>query len=156
MSYTIHPAEVSDSRVVAQLICKLLADLNERSGARFVADPNKIEETCKDMLARDGFAGFIAIEEDTKLPIGVITIAPAMAIYNGGDLGVITELYVDRQIRSKGVGKVLISKVLEFAKRKNWSKVEVGAPNKDEWPRTIEFYKQNGFEEKGTKLRMTI
>lgn len=156
ITYTIHKATVEHSALIAKLICELLKDFNERSGSNFDIDQPKIEVTCRELLARDNFGGFIALENQTNKALGMITIGQATAIYNGGDFGVITELYVDRNIRSKGVGKMLVLEALEFAKEKNWNKVEVGAPNKHEWPRTIEFYKQNGFEEKGPKLRISL
>jgi GNAT superfamily N-acetyltransferase len=155
-TYTINKATVKDSGLLAKLICELLKDFNQRSGSNFVVDESKVDETCKELLPRDHFAGFIAIDKRTNESVGMITIAQATAIYNGGDFGVITELYVDRNIRSNGIGKLLIESALEFARTMNWKRVEVGAPNKDEWPRTIEFYKKNGFVEKGPKLRITI
>jgi hypothetical protein len=51
---------------------------------------------------------------------------------------------------------LLLDKAFEFARFNSWKKLEVGAPNQAEWPRTIEFYKKNGFEEKGHKLRVKI
>jgi GNAT superfamily N-acetyltransferase len=155
-TYKINKATIKDSRLISELICELLKDFNQRSGSNFVIDVSKIEETCKELLPRDNFAGFIAIDNRTNETVGMITISQATAIYNGGDFGVITELYVDRNIRSNGIGKFLIESALEFARTKNWKKVEVGAPSKDEWPRTVEFYKKNGFEEKGPKLRIAI
>jgi GNAT superfamily N-acetyltransferase len=155
-TYTINKATIKDSTLISKLICELLKDFNQRSASNFVIDALKIEDTCKELLPRDNFAGFIAIDNCTSETVGMVTIAQATAIYNGGDFGVITELYVDRGIRSNGVGKLLIESALEFARTKNWKRVEVGAPNKEEWPRTIEFYKRNGFEEKGPKLRISI
>jgi GNAT superfamily N-acetyltransferase len=155
-TYLITKATIKDSGLLSTLICELLKDFNQRSGSNFVIDQSKIETTCKEIIPRDNFAGFIAIDKTSNKPVGMITIAQATAIYNGGDFGVITELYVDREIRSNGIGKLLIEKALDFARAMKWKKVEVGAPNKDEWPRTIEFYKKNGFEEKGPKLRIAL
>ena len=155
-NYSINKATIKDSTLLSKLICELLKDFNERSRSNFVIDEAKVENTCKELLPRENFGGFIAMDNQTNTAVGAITITQATAIYNGGDFGVITELYVDRNTRSKGIGKLLIQSALEFARTKNWSKVEVGAPNKSEWPRTIEFYKNNGFEEKGPKLRIII
>ena len=155
-TYKIFKATIKDSGLLAKLICELLKDFNQRSGSSFIIDEPKVDETCKELLPRENFAGFIAIDKRTNEPVGMITIAQATAIYNGGDFGVITELYVDRNIRSNGIGKLLIENALEFARTKNWEKVEVGAPNKDEWQRTVEFYKKNGFVEKGPKLRIAM
>lgn len=152
----IYRATTIDSTIVSSLIGELLKDFNERSGSNFLIDITKIDETCKDLLTRDNYAAFIAIDQSIHKPVGVITISQATAIYNGGDFGVITELYVDRDIRSKGIGKLLIKNALDFGRNQNWTRIEVGAPNKDEWPRTLDFYKRNGFDEKGIKLRISI
>jgi len=155
-NYIVRRATGKDSELLAGKICALLQDFNLRNGSNFDINVSKIEATCSELLPRDNFAAFIACEDRSGEANGIITIAQATAIYNGGDFGVITELYVDRDLRSLGIGKLLIEAALSFARAQNWKKVEVGAPNKDEWPRTIEFYKKNGFEEKGPKLRITL
>ena len=154
--YSIIPATLDNAKVLTGFIANLLEDFNLKSGASFNIDLSEIETTCRLLLPRENFAAFIAKESPELAPIGMITIAQATAIYNGGDFGVITELYVKDEYRSTGIGKLLINEALGFAKSRSWKKVEVGAPNKTEWPRTIEFYKKNGFEEKGTKLRINI
>ena len=64
--------------------------------------------------------------------------------------------YVDKNYRSKGLGELLLKTGLNFSKTRHWKKIEVGAPNADEWPRTIKFYQENGFSLKGPKLRIEI
>lgn len=140
--------------IIADLIIALLKDFNERSKASFLIDKEGITATITTLINRDTFGCYIAL--DNKKPVGLITIAHSFAIYNGGDFGVITELYVDHNQRSNGIGKLLLEKAYEFARQHGWQKIEVGAPNKSEWPRTLEFYKQNGFSEKGPKLRITL
>ncbi|REH01046.1 GNAT family N-acetyltransferase [Flavobacterium aquicola] len=142
------------SAIISDLIIDLLKDFNDRSGSSFVIDRNYILETINKLIDRETFGCYAAFEN--QVPIGLITISHSFAIYNGGDFGVITELYVDKHKRSCGIGKLLLEKAYEFAKQHNWSKLEVGAPNKSEWPRTIDFYKENGFEEKGPKLRLNL
>lgn len=142
------------SEIISDLIIDLLKDFNDRSGSSFVVDRNSIIETTNKLIDRETFGCYVAFEN--QVPIGLITISHSFAIYNGGDFGIITELYVDKQKRSCGLGKLLLEKAYEFAKQHNWTKLEVGAPNKSEWPRTIDFYKENGFEEKGPKLRLNL
>jgi GNAT superfamily N-acetyltransferase len=139
---------------ISDLIISLLKEFNERSGGNFIVDRNFIIDTTNKLIDRDTFGCYVAFENEN--PIGLITISHSFAIYNGGDFGVITELYVDKEKRSQGIGKLLLGKAYEFAKQHNWTKLEVGAPNKSQWPRTIDFYKENGFEEKGPKLRLKL
>ncbi|MFN8437823.1 MAG: GNAT family N-acetyltransferase [Cytophagales bacterium] len=150
----IKKCDRSQSAIVTDLIIELLRDFNERSGSNFVIDKDIIQETTNKLIDREKFGCYVAFEEEK--PVGLITISHCFAIYNGGDFGVITELYVDREKRSRGIGKLLLEKAYEFAKHNDWTKLEVGAPTKTEWPRTIEFYIENGFEEKGPKLRLKL
>ena len=140
--------------IIADLIIALFKDFNEKSGGNFIVDRSSILSTTSLLIDRENFGCYIAF--DNENPIGLITISHCSAIYNGGDFGVITELYVDKDKRSFGIGKLLLEKAYEFAKDNNWTKLEVGAPNKTDWPRTIDFYTENGFEEKGPKLRKKI
>lgn len=142
------------SEIISDLIIELLKDFNGKSGSAFTVDRNLILETTNKLIDRETFGCYVAYENNKA--IGLITISHSFAIYNGGDFGVITELYVSPKKRSMGIGKLLLAKACEFAEHHNWTKLEVGAPNKSEWPRTIEFYKENGFVEKGPKLRFSI
>ncbi|HTN20659.1 MAG TPA: GNAT family N-acetyltransferase [Pelobium sp.] len=144
----------NQSEIISDLIIDLLKDFNEKSGGNFIVDRNFILDTTNKLIKRETFGCYIAYEN--RNPIGLIIISHSFAIYNGGDFGVITELYVAKEKRSQGIGRLLLEKAREFAKQNNWKKLEVGAPNKSEWPRTIDFYKENGFEEKGPKLRLEL
>jgi GNAT superfamily N-acetyltransferase len=147
-------ASIKDVKVVVNLIAELLIDFNNKNGSNFIVDKVNLEKK-KKIIIRENFGAFIAYDSESK-PIGLITISEAFSIYNGGDFGVITELYVDQNSRSEGIGKLLLQSVFDFSDAMNWTKVEVGAPNAEEWPRTIEFYKRNGFKQKGPKLRIDI
>ena len=121
-NYYIKRARPEDSELLSNLICELLIDFNKRSGSNFNIDKSKITTISSLLLERDNFAGFIAFNKLNNEAVGIITITQATAIYNGGDFGVITELYVDRELRSKGLGKLLVNAAIEFARSKNWKK----------------------------------
>ena len=151
---SIIKATQNQSEIISDLIIDLLKNFNERSGSNFVVDRSSIIDTTNKLIDRETFGCYIAFQNET--PTGLITISHCFAIHNGGDFGVITELFVSKENRSRGIGKLLLEKAYEFARQQNWTKLEVGAPNKSEWPRTISFYKENGFEEKGPKLRLNL
>ena len=148
-------ASIKEVKTVVNLVAELLNDFNNKNNRNFIVDKDDLEKTTRKLIIRENFGAFIAYDSESK-PKGLITISEAFAIYNGGDFGVITELYVDRNSRSEGIGKLLLQSVFDFSDSMNWTKVEVGAPNAEEWPRTIEFYKRNGFKQKGPKLRIDI
>lgn len=148
-------ASIKEVKTIVDLIAELLIDFNNKSGSNFIVDRNRLEKTTRELIVRENFGAFIAYDSENTAK-GLVTISEAFAIYNGGDFGVITELYVDRNSRSGGIGKLLLESVFDFSNSMNWTKVEVGAPNAEEWPRTIEFYKRNGFKQKGPKLRIDL
>ncbi|MFK7923490.1 MAG: GNAT family N-acetyltransferase [Bacteroidia bacterium] len=148
-------ATINDTKTVADLVAELLIDFNIKSKSNFTVDKIKLEKTTRNLIKRNNFGAFIASDSENN-PKGLITVAESFAIYNGGDFGVITEFYVDRNSRSTGIGKLLLDHVFDFSESMNWTKVEVGAPNADDWPRTIKFYERNGFKQKGPKLRIDL
>jgi len=150
----IHKYSKEQVPVITDLIIDLLKDFNERSGSNFSVERDTILLTIEKLTTRDSFECYIAFQD--QIPLGLITIVPCFAIYNGGDFGVITELYVDRKKRSSGIGKMLLHKAIEYSKLQGWTKLEVGAPDSSQWPRTIQFYKKNGFVEKEPKLRIDL
>lgn len=151
----IKKATEKDLDIIVDLVAKLLLDFNDRSGSKFIVNRDKLKGVTKKLITRTNFGAFIAYDSK-NIPIGLITLTEAFAIYNGGDFGVITELYVDGNSRSKGIGKLLLKSAFKFAEEMNWTKIEVGAPNSDDWPRTLEFYLRNGFKPKGPKLRVEL
>lgn len=155
MKLKIIKASHKDVKIIVDLIAELLIDFNNRSGSGFIVNKDKLRTVTQKLITRNNFGAFIAYDSN-KNPVGLITISEAFTIYNGGDFGVITELYVDRNSRSTGIGKLLLQAAFEFSKIMNWSKIEVGAPNAEEWSRTLEFYKKNGFKQKGPKLRIDL
>jgi len=61
------------------------------------------------------------------------------------------------EYRSKEVGKLLIQEIVEFAKEKEWKRLELCTPPVPEFDRTVDFYKSNGFEiTSGYKVKYTV
>ena len=88
--------------------------------------------------------------------IGVITAIESIAIYSQGNYGVIQELYVSPVARSLSIGENLINAIKKHAKEVGWSRLEVTTPAPSEWARTVLFYKNQGFEEIGYRLKLII
>ena len=152
-------AAVGEVPILVGLIIELLKDFNSKnnqSDHKFNVDRKKLEEVATELVARKNYAAYIAYRIKDNVPMGIITISQASAIYNAGDFGVITELYVDRNNRSKLIGSRLVHEACKFALEKGWKKVEVGAPSSKDWPRTIAFYERYGFVQKGPKLRFDL
>lgn len=156
--FLIKKATFSDAHKVANLIISLLKELNLSLEKKFELDDEQYKDIAGHSLLNENvFSAFLAYNiGDLSTPIGVITVVSSYAIYNLGEFGTITEFYVVPNYRSKGLGNVLIEQVKQFCIEKKWNKLEVGAPTEKNWPRTISFYENNGFNKKGPKLRLDI
>lgn len=86
----------------------------------------------------------------------LITIAETESLYAGGKIGLVQELYVVPDMRSEQIGKSLIEKSIEYARDKEWNRLEGGAPAYPEWARTKAFYEREGFSEIGPRLKYVL
>ena len=152
----IQKAKISDNDKVADLVISLLNDMNAKREDKFVINIDAYLKTTTELLKRDdSFVAYLAYDKDNSSnPIGLMTIVSSFAIYNFGDYGTITELYVSPEYRSIGLGNLFIEKAKIYGNDKGWSILEVGAPIEEEWPRTFQFYIKNKFKPKGPKLRL--
>ena len=136
-------------RLVGRLLVELADDPAEFAGW----DASQVEPILRE--SGDRFAAFLAVGHDGE-PVGVATLTEAVAAYAQGRYGIISELYVAPDYRSRGVGKLLLDAVAAFGRRRGWRRVDVTAPPEARWERTVEFYQQNGFVFTGPKLRLDL
>ncbi|MGW9103560.1 hypothetical protein ACWGPZ_32330 [Priestia megaterium] len=66
------------------------------------------------------------------------------------------ELYIILSIRSRGIGNQLINKAKEYEIKCGWDRNELEAPNTGEWSKILSFYKREGFQELGLRLRCNL
>ena len=145
-------ATVSDAKSVGKLVYQLLCELVPSKYG-----PEKLgvcETAAGTMLDAGKLWAFLAYDENEA--IGVLTLHEGHAIYAEGAFGEVSELFVSPEYRSHKIGHRLIDAAVEFATSKNWSRLEVGAPDLPRWQRTVDFYKSRGFHEIGPRLEMPI
>jgi len=59
--------------------------------------------------------------------------------------------------RSQYIGRELINEIVNFAKNKQWKRLELCTPPLPEFDRTVKFYQANGFEiTGGYKMKYAI
>ncbi|HEU4400523.1 MAG TPA: GNAT family N-acetyltransferase, partial [Candidatus Polarisedimenticolia bacterium] len=131
-------ATTEDHDVVTSLVLRLLCELYDPAEwgySRATLAP------AVEKLIRDGSGSwaFLAHRQEGT-PVGVMTLNECSAIYAFGHFGEISELYVDPEYRSAGVGALLVDAGLRFARERGWSILEVGAPEVPKWQRTVDFY----------------
>jgi GNAT superfamily N-acetyltransferase len=98
----------------------------------------------------------LAINDDTNKIIGFISCIESSAIYARGNFGVINELYILPEFRSRKIGQRLIDFIIEIAQKNNWSRLELDTPEVEKSEKTIRFYKKEGFVPIGYRMKKTI
>jgi GNAT superfamily N-acetyltransferase len=88
--------------------------------------------------------------------IGFITYIVTNAIYAKGNLGVVNELYILPEFRSKKVGKKLLDYVVSIAKKEDWKRIELDTPRPDVSEKALNFYINEGFVTSGFRMKKGI
>ena len=147
----IRQADKNDAAVVTELVIKLLTELN---GKPYEGDSAAMTAAAAELIVSGRCVSFI-LESDQK-PVGILNISIAHAIRNCGEYGILEELYIEPDYRSRGFGKELLDCAKELARQNHWPRLEVGAPSLEHWRRTFAFYRNNGFEEIGPRLKFIL
>lgn len=143
-------ATESDTLIVSEFIYLLIDELAAGAGPERKA----METATSQVLSMKGVTGIIA--KEGVAPVGVIMLNECAAIYAGGLFGEISELYVSKEHRSKGIAAQLVDAAETYAKENGWKRLEVGAPPQPSWDRTLQFYLREGFAEVGPRLRKLL
>ena len=127
-------------------IGKLLEDLTDAMDNTEGIDAGIARRTCEHLLNDDKSHFLVAAKE--KMPVGFINFTVRQTILHRSPSGLIDELVVAEEYRSKGVGKQLVLAAIEKCRQLGCCEVEASAERTNVAAR--EFYKQCGFEERGT------
>ena len=148
----VHQAGRNEAQRVGRLAYDLLGELYPDTEL----ERSFFTDTAEGLLGRDeGVWAFLATEKEGR-DVGLVTLNECAAIYAGGRFGEISEMYVVPDYRSKNVGALLIEAVVSFGRRRGWPNIEVGAPSRPAWQRTLDFYLRHGFEEVGPRLDLDL
>jgi len=148
----IKPAGIEQAETVFALVEKLLFELRENAEDSAMFDRDKVINNWNSVS--DRFVAFIAYDGDQAA--GVITLVECFAIYAGGSFGIINELYVAPEYRSRKIGRQLLETVKDFGRSRGWKRIDVTAPPGPRWERTVRFYEREGFLFTGPKLKFHI
>lgn len=149
-------AEANDAEIISKLVMSLTEEICVRTNAKhFDIDFIGTFKRCKELL-KNGLYGAI-IGYRAGQAVSVATFTESYALYAGGKVGIIPEFYVVPELRSSGLGKMLIESVREYGRENGWSCIELCTPPLPEFQRTLSFYEKNGLVPVGgRKMRQYI
>ena len=141
-------ADESHTAVVAELLANLFEEVGHTPTAPEIAD--MFVEIDEDSL----HSTLLALDDDGDA-VGVLTLVESLALYAGGRIGVINELYVVPPYRSEGVGKILLDAAKNLAEERGWQRLEVTTPG-ERYEKTLRFYEREGFMQIGPRYKFPL
>src|SRR5262245_37816142 len=121
--YRLERAGEAHASTVATMVAALLSEL---SGGAQSPDVAALLAVAQARLRKPSeFVAVLAFGPG-EAAVGVITVSAGVAIYAGGALGTIQELYVAPAHRSAGVGRLLLAAAIDAGRAAGWNRIEVG------------------------------
>lgn len=133
---------------VLELLEDLYLELGEEAGSVAFLNENLIQD-----LVKSGQTEIYLASKNKKI-IGILTLTESQSAYAGGKYGSIDEMYVLPELRSTGIGKKMVEKIIALAKERKWNRIDLTTPTDSDWDRTILFYQGSGFSYTGQKMKM--
>lgn len=149
---TVREAGVEDVERVAAAVASLLTELGGRM-------PSRAEmEAEVQALLDDPQGGSVLVAETDGAIVGVLTASWQRAIHVPGVYATIQDLWVHEGWRSRGVGAELVEAIASQARSRGVSRLEVGLPRETfaAVASTQSFYRRNGFEHLGPRMRRLL
>ncbi|HET7573824.1 MAG TPA: GNAT family N-acetyltransferase [Solirubrobacterales bacterium] len=152
--WRVREATDADAPAVAAAVAELLVELSGKG-----PPAAELEEATKE-LARDRSKGALLLAEAGGEGgiVGVLAASWQHAIHVPGRYGTIQDLWVHREWRSRAIGADLVSAFCELAREAGAQRIEVGLPREsfERIAATEAFYKANGFEHLGPRMRRRL
>ena len=150
-NFIVRSASVDDADAVTRLVMNLYGEI----------DHNVTEDAARDvtrtlLAGEPSYRALLAFLPETQQAVGLLTLAQTCATYAGGRFGIIQEFYVEAEVRSRGVGSALLAHARELATKRRWTRLEVTAPFGERFWRSVQFYRENGFQDSGPRLFLAI
>lgn len=156
MSIRLTEARSSDAPLVAELVGELLHEIMAAIETKaFEFSLADTETRARAWLTDGSYTVFLAREDDSVA--GFLALVECRALYAEGTFGIVPELYVRPDRRSRGVGRHLIEEAKQVARSRGWSRLEVTTPPLPQFDRTLAFYERQGFRiSGGRKMKVEL
>ena len=149
---TVREAGAADVEAVASAVESLLAELGGRRPER-----SELETEVRALLDDPEGGSVLIAEADGKI-VGLLSASWQRAIHVPGIYATIQDLWVDEAWRSRGVGAELVEAIASQARGRGVNRLEVGLPRETfaAIASTESFYRRNGFEHLGPRMRRLL
>jgi GNAT superfamily N-acetyltransferase len=150
---TVRSAGAGDVAAIAGAVESLLVELGGRRPVR-----TALEEETRAVLAEPAGASILVAAGSGGEIVGMLSASWQRAIHVPGRYGLIQDLWVEAEWRSRGVGAGLVEAIAAEARERGASRLEVGLPRETfaSIAATESFYRANGFEHLGPRMRRTL
>jgi GNAT superfamily N-acetyltransferase len=158
MQFQISRAQPVDAAIIAQMVGELLGEIETAIGSKvFSFDAAGTEARARTWLTLGSYTVFIAYAGRGNEVSGFLAVYESFGLYAEGAFGTIPELYVRPAFRSQGIGAGLLAEAREFARSRQWTRLEVTTPPLPQFARTLAFYERHHFSVSGgRKLKMNV
>lgn len=151
MEFIIEKATKHQISIVINLLKELYLELGDEAESIRFLDKEFIVK-----ILNSGKTEIHLAKIDEQEVVGILTLTECQSIYAGGSYGLIDEMFIKPEFRSRNIGKALIQKIIIIGKQRNWKRIDVTAPVEDKWKRTVDFYRKCGFKFTGPKLKFVL
>jgi ribosomal protein S18 acetylase RimI-like enzyme len=119
----------------------------------------ELELATRDLVRDRGMGALLVAEAGGEDGIvGVLAASWQHAVHVPGRYGTIQDLWVHQDWRGRAIGHELVEALCEVARRAGAKRLEVGLPREDfeQIDATAAFYRANGFEHLGPRMRRKL
>ena len=135
----IRAATAEDREIAYKMICGLEDMVLDRQGFDVAFERN---------LKNNNIRYFLAFYENVA--VGIVSCHIQSLLHHAALVSEIQEMYVEPEFRSLKIGKALISRAIDFAKKAGAVQMEVTSRSTRE--QAHQFYQHEGFEKSHVKL----
>lgn len=149
MPYQVRLAAAEDIEAITRIYNQGIEDRI----ATLETSPRKESEMLEWLVKRDEAHKVLVIKDDNGIVFGWASLNPfnSRCCYSGvADISI----YIERNMRGKGLGKILLNALADTAKEQGFHKLVLSALSKNEAGRQL--YKAAGFREVGTYINQGI
>jgi glucosamine-phosphate N-acetyltransferase len=143
INFLIREIEIAD---LQKGFFQSLSNLTELG--RIVEDNRRAEKILSEIKSCPFHRIFVAVKDDGQIIGSTTLLIEQKFIHDGGKVGHIEDVTVNKNYEGKGVGSALVRKAIDFAKQNNCYKVILVCSEKN-----IQFYKVIGFKEHEISMR---